>query len=82
MVTNERAGKAYDGVSWLTENSTSYDAAYRARLGKRYCLVVDGAESGLYDDITRLWWSSDGRTLLAAARQGRELLLLRADVKK
>jgi hypothetical protein len=82
VVINERAGKVYDGVSWLTENSASYDAAYRAKLGSRCCLVVDGAESRLYDDITRLWWSSDGRTLLAAARQGRELLLLRVDVKK
>jgi hypothetical protein len=82
VVINERAGKAYDGVSWPVWSHTSSDVAYRARLGGRYCLVVDGVESGLYDDITRLWWSPDPRTLLAAARQGRELLLLRTDLKK
>jgi len=81
-VIGERDGRFYDGVSWLTWNGTTSDFAYRARLGNRYCIVVNGAESELYDDIERLWWSSEGRALLAAARQGKELLLLRADVKK
>jgi hypothetical protein len=81
-VFSGRAGKAYDGVSWLTWNSTSTDFAYRARLGNHHCLVINGSETRFYDDITRLWWSPENRTLLAAARQGRELLLLRADAKK
>jgi hypothetical protein len=81
-VVNGRASKACDGVSWLTWNRTSTDFAYRTRTGNRYGLVINGSETRLYDDITRLWWSPENRALLAAARQGRELLLLRADVKK
>jgi hypothetical protein len=71
VVVDGKEGKQYDFLKMdLLFSPDSVRLAYRARVGKKWCVVVDGEEEKQYDYTWALIFSLDSKHLAYAAEVG------------